>query len=348
MHPAAVGAVDVRLFADFGELARDAAGALDRAAQPSLYDRIDWFGLTAAHVLAGVPLVAIRARTGDGTAWLILADRGGRRAEAYASWYTLAFAPLFAPGTAAAARPVLLAAIAHALRPHFDTIALTALRAEDATLVARAFGASGWWATEGAPVINWTAYVAGADFDSYWQDRPSRLRNTVRRKGKASTLTLEVIDRFDPLVWTAYEEVYGASWKPAEGSPNFLRGLAEMEGAAGTLRLGIARSEGRAVACQVWTVEYGVATIHKLAHLEAERTQSPGTLLSKAMFHYVIERDRPVLINFGIGDDAYKADWMSERRMLHRLTLYNRRSMGGLARAARAAGAALMEKARND
>ena len=76
-----------------------------------------------------------------------------------------------------------------------------------------------------------------------------------------------------PAAWADYEAVYAASWKPEEGSPAFLRALAEQEGAAGTLRLGIARRGGRPVAAQLWTVESGVATIHKLAYVEDERAR---------------------------------------------------------------------------
>ena len=67
----------------------------------------------------------------------------------------------------------------------------------------------------------------------------------------------------------SYEDVYEKSWKPTEGSPAFLRALAEAEGKAGTLRLGLALASGKPVAAQFWLVENGEATIHKLAHRES-------------------------------------------------------------------------------
>src|SRR3546814_7888775 len=79
---------------------------------------------------------------------------------------------------------------------------------------------------------------------------------------------LEIHDRFSPAIWKDYEPVYENSWKPEEGSLSFLRAIAEQEGEAGHLRMGIARSDGLAVAAQLWTVENGVALIHKLAHRE--------------------------------------------------------------------------------
>jgi len=327
-------AIDVRLFDDLDAVAADAAGALDRARQPSLYDRLAWLRLTHAHVLAAPPIVA-RAALGEDRCWLFLGAQTHRRADAYASWYTLAFAPVFTG--APAMRGALLAALTRSLRGRFDAITLAPMPADAAALVVASFSGAGWRAATEAATANWVAHIAGQDFAAYWAKRPSRLRNTVKRKVRAADLAIEIHDRFDAGAWDAYESVYRASWKPAEGSPAFLRALAEQEGAAGTLRLGIARKEERPVACQFWTVEHGVATIHKLAHIEAERAASPGTVLSEAMFRRVIESDRPDIIDFGTGDDPYKADWMDERRMLSRVTLYDRGSIGGIARAARAA-----------
>ena len=332
---------DVRLFADIEEAARDAQGALDRACQPSLYDRIDWLRLTRAHVLPHARPIIARAALGGHRTWLFL-QQEGNRARAFASWYTLAFAPVFdAPVPEHAA---LLEALAAALRARFARIELAPLPADATTALADAFAAQGWSVDGTDATANWVAHTAGRDFAAYWAARPSRLRNTLRRKARAADCAITILDRFDARAWADYEAIYRASWKPEEGSPDFLRALAEQEGAAGTLRLGVAQREGRAIACQVWTVEQGVATIHKLAHLESERAWSPGTILSEAMFRHAIDRDRVALIDFGTGDDAYKADWMDERRMLRRLTLFNRRSLTGIAGAA---GAALRRRVRH-
>jgi hypothetical protein len=327
--------IDVRLFDDLDGVAADARGGLDRACQPSLYGRLEWLRLTRAHVLTATPPTVVRAGSGEDRCWLFLHAQSHRRAEAYASWYTLAFAPVFA--CAPQMRAPLLTALGGALRGRFDSITLAPMPAEAAALLAEAFAGAGWRATTEEATANWVAHTAGQDFAAYWGNRPSRLRNTVKRKIRAASLAIDILDRFDAVAWDAYESIYQASWKPAEGSPAFLRALAEQEGAAGTLRLGIARKEGRPIASQFWIVEGGVATIHKLAHLEAERAASPGTVLSEAMFRHVIDKDRPDLIDFGTGDDQYKADWMDERRVLARVTLYDRSSIGGIARAARAA-----------
>ncbi|MCW4461622.1 GNAT family N-acetyltransferase [Sphingomonas sp. BT-65] len=333
---------DVRILDSLDDLARDAAGALDRAAQPGFYDRHDWLALTHAHIYPGEPLAIAAVHEPTASAWLPLRDCGAGHGRALASWYTLAFAPLFTPDADAEAQARLLGEAARLLRRRFDTLSLWPLEAETAAQIQHAFRAQGWLAAQHVEAANWVADTAGLDFEAYWANRPSKLRNTVRRRTKNSPFTTQVLDRFDDAAWDAYEAVYAQSWKPDEGAPAFLRAAAAQEGAAGTLRLGIARRDGVPVAAQFWTVENGTATIHKLAYLESEREHSPGTLLSVAMFRHVLDQDRPVVIDYGNGDEPYKAEWMDRRRKRYRLRLYNLRSIGGLSQgAARAARAVL-------
>src|SRR3546814_1064470 len=82
--------------------------------------------------------------------------------------------------------------------------------------------------------------------------------------------------------------------------------------AAGTLRLGFARLEDQPVATQLWTVENGVALIHKLAHDQGFDGASPGSLLSHAMFAHAIDRDHVATIDYGTGDNGYKTDRSEE------------------------------------
>jgi CelD/BcsL family acetyltransferase involved in cellulose biosynthesis len=173
------------------------------------------------------------------------------------------------------------------------------------------------------------------------------LRNTAKRRAQAVDLQIDIHQSFTAEAWTDYEAVYRASWKPEEGSFPFLRALAEQEGAAGTLRLGIARRDGTPVAAQLWLVENRKATIHKLAYTEAAKSLSPGTLLSVAMFRHVLDQDRVELIDYGTGDEAYKADWMDERQELWQLTAHNPRTLKGLAGAAKASLSKLVRRSRS-
>ena len=328
---------EVKLFDDLAEAERDAAGGLDRDAQPSLFDRLEWYRLVAEHCPPPGKLLVARAAEGRRRAWLFLAV-DGRRAEAWASWYSLR--------TGGIGEPDLFAAIARALK--FGGIAeLQLAPLADPVPLRDAFREAGWLTFAAPATASWRIRTDHLDFASYWKNRPSKLRSTAERKMKAAGLEVSIYNRFEEEAWTGYEEVYRASWKPEEGSPAFLRALAEREGAAGTLRLGIARRDGRPVAAQLWLVENGEATIHKLAYSEEAKALSPGTILSMAMFRHVLDEDHVRLIDYGTGDEPYKRDWMDERADLWRLTACNPSTVRGLARAARIAAAPLVRRLRS-
>lgn len=331
--------VNVELFETLDAVAADAAGALDRDAQPSLFDRLDWFRLIGRHCPPPGKLTALRAQSGGRRAWLFLAV-DHPRAGPYAAWYSLRFGAIGDPSDD------VMTALAATLRD--GGLARVGLApVEDPGPLRRGFKGAGWLTFVEPATVNWRIVTEGRGFDAYWAGRPGRLRNTAKRRASAAGLEIAVHDRFDEAAWAGYEAVYRASWKPEEGSFAFLRALAQQEGSAGTLRLGIATKDGRPVAAQLWTVENGEAIIHKLAYAEDAKTLSPGTVLSTVMFRRALDRDRVRLIDYGNGDEPYKADWMAERRILWRLTAFNPRTPIGLAGAARAAAGSLAARWRS-
>lgn len=276
------------------------------------FDRPEWFALLAETGLA--PLIAT-ASDGEATAALALTEAGGRITP-LRNWYSFTWRPL-APAGPEGDR--LLAAVARQLRGRGWRVTMEPVPGEDgsAERLARAFRAAGWQVASEPCDVNHVLPLRGRSFAQYWASRPGPLRTTLKRKG--GKVQCEVLTRFDPAAWADYEAIYAASWKPAEDHPAMLRAFAQAEGAAGRLRLGIARAEGVAVAAQCWTVENTVAYIHKLAHLESHRHLSAGTILSAALFRHVIDTDRVALVDFGTGDEAYKADWMEETRPRFRI-----------------------------
>lgn len=106
------------------------------------------------------------------------------------------------------------------------------------------------------------------------------------------------------------------------------------EGVAGTLRLGIAMPGDRPVAAQYWLVEGDRATIHKPAYAASARALSPGTVPTAA------------IVDFGTGDDPYKADWMDQRHTLWRIDLHRLSHPANLYGYARARAATLVRTRR--
>ncbi len=333
-------AAQVDLFHDFDDVERDAAGALDRERRTSTFERLGWFRLVQQYTPAG-KLLAVRARNGVAQGWLFLGVKGGE-AVALANWYSLRFGPVVDGGAAES----VFDALARGLRAGgVRRLSLSPMEADQR--LEAALRRRGWFVRRAKSTVNWRIRTAGLTFEDYWASRPSRLRNTAKRRAKAAALSIRILDRFDPDAWRDYESVYSNSWKPSEGSPELMRAFAEQEGAAGTLRIGLAYREGTPVAAQLWTVENKAATIHKLAYREDAKEHSPGTLLSVEMFRRAIDMDRVEAIDFGIGDDPYKAEWMEEAEPLYRLTAFDMRSPGGLAAMAAVLGSKLVARLRS-
>jgi hypothetical protein len=323
--------VKTELFDGSSALAAIAEPGLDRKYQPHLFDRLEWVRRIAALCPpAGQPLI-VRASSDTSATWLFLAAEG-KRAGSYTIWYSLAFRPLYTGDPTAAEKKAQLTHIARVLKKRLAIIELYPVPDTDGTAsqLMEAFRTAGWSAKLHPKTGSWTISVEGMDFATYWAARPGQVRSTHDRKLKKFGVQVQLHNSFSAKAWAAYESIYGDSWKGQEGSPAFLRAMAETEGAAGCLRLGIATHDGQAVAAQLWTVENGRAIIHKLAYREDVAHLSAGTILTAALFRHVIDKDHVSIIDYGTGDDRYKADWMDQRDQLWTVELVNPRSVAGL------------------
>ncbi|MEO1488069.1 MAG: GNAT family N-acetyltransferase [Pseudomonadota bacterium] len=269
------------------------------------FDRPEWFALLAESGLE--PFIIRDEESGAAVAL----RRVNGRLEALTNWYSFIWRP-HAPNSEAGQGG--LASIAQRLRGQSHRVTLRPVPDEDgsATRLADAFASAGWRVEVTQCDANHVLEVKGRSFADYWSTRPGQLRATVKRKAKH--LSTQIVTVFDDTLWAQYEAIYAASWKPTEGAPNMLRAFAEQEGAAGRLRLGFAFLDDTPIAAQFWTVENGIAYIHKLAHLADRAELSAGTILTATLAEHVIDADQVDLIDFGTGNDRYKADWMERVR----------------------------------
>lgn len=314
--------VKIEYHSDLEEVQTDdqLAGLLSSECQSAPFDRLAWWQALCKHC-GLTPMLAV-ARDGGAMAVLPLTNNAGHVA-ALSNWYTFRFRPILSQ---AKGSEVLLLHLARDLARKARRLKLNGVPDEDgsASRLEAAFRKAGWLVIREACDTNHILDIGGRSYEDYIAARPGKLRTTLKRK--AGKLRTDVLTRFDEAAWTAYEDIYAESWKPEEGSPSFLRAFAEAEGAAGRLRLGIARASGdptgAAIAAQMWTVEGGTAFIHKLAHRETAKALSPGSILSAALFRHVIQIDRVDRVDFGTGDDLYKRDWMEAARPRYRLEMF--------------------------
>lgn len=247
--------------------------------------------------------------------------------------YTCLHAPLFA---ADAGDGGLLAAAFGRFCRRYPLVRIDALDEagpETAALIAGA-KAAGLAVRRFRHFGNWHEALAGRDWGAYLAARPGSLRETIRRKlrrSKAQT-TLGVFRGIEGLEAgiAAFEHVYARSWKEAEPFPRFNPALMRAIAPLGILRLFVLSAPSGPVAVQFWVVTGGIATVLKLAHDEDARALSPGTVLTAEAIRHLIDEDHIIGLDFGRGDDPYKAQWVGSRRQRIGLLLVNPRRPAGL------------------
>ncbi len=256
--------------------------------------------------------------------------------QALANYYTALYAPLWRGAVPAAAFPVLCAEWGHA-RPRWDVVDIHPLdpQTEDFATLIPALRAAGFLPYRYFCFGNWYLPCRGLSFAAYWAARPSTLRNTHRRKARAYARDgrgrLEIVSGGDALeaALDAYAHVYAASWKVPEPYPEFMPGLIRLAARSGWLRLGVAWYDDQPVAAQVWLVTARHAAIYKLAYDERHAGLSAGTLLTAHLMQHVLDVDQVDEVDYLIGDEPYKRDWMSHRRERWGIVAYNAHTWRG-------------------
>ena len=181
---------------------------------------------------------------------------------------------------------------------------------------------------------NWYLEVAGQSFDDYYEERPSRVRSTIKRKLKklkkySANIEIKIITDMAELPYAinAYESIYEKSWKPDEPYNKFIREIVEKFSAKGWLRFGLIHIDGKPAAAQIWFVYNGTASIFKLAYSPEFREFSVGSVLTVELMKHVIDIDKVDIVDYLCGDDGYKKDWMSHRRERWGVRAYRKTSL---------------------
>jgi hypothetical protein len=166
---------------------------------------------------------------------------------------------------------------------------------------------------------NWFLKLDGQSFHDYMSRRPSKLRNTIERKRRKlqreHVFEIRIATGQEvPALMHAYHSVYSASWKAKELYGDFLDGMVARFSQQGWSRLGILSINGQPAAAQLWFVVEKKASIFRLAYGQDWQHYSPGSILTAELMRHVIDQDQVEEIDFLVGNDVYKQDWMSERR----------------------------------
>lgn len=261
---------------------------------------------------------------------------GGRRLDALSNYYSAHFEPIVSPGLA----PEMLGReLAQTIAAHreWSIIDVNPINPEAPWLLAfeEELRRSGLYRQRYFRFANWFLDVGGRSFDAYFATRPTRLRDTVRRK----SAKLAKLDNVEILVPVAagdmaralddYDVVYRRSWKKPEPYFEFIREVVEAAGTRNEVRLGLIRVANRPVAAQIWFVRHGVASIFKLAHDSDFARYSVGSILTMHLMRHIIDVDGVSKVDYLSGDEPYKQNWMSDRRERGGLRAFRLTSPGG-------------------
>ena len=341
----------VETYSDLNALPADADPVFNAAMNANgVFLSKAWFGNLAARGLGtGNHLRIYGVRDGaDGVLSLLLPLRhtagrfGLRRLEGLANWYSSLYGVVALPGATQNDR---LQQLAHALaaeRPRWDVLDLHPLDPANPLFqpLMDALNSAGMATQRYFCFVNWYLDVAGRSYDAYATSLPSKLKSTLKRKGrqleKSGRAHFAIVSGGEGLeaAIAAYQDVYARSWKSPEPTPDFMPGLIRTCAAEGWLRLGIATVDGMPAAAQLWIVCRDVAAIYKLAYDEQYASLSIGSLLTEQLMRHVIDIDKVTEVDYLTGDDAYKRDWMSASRERCGIVAFNLRSPRGLVAAA--------------
>jgi hypothetical protein len=182
------------------------------------------------------------------------------------------------------------------------------------------------------------------DYQAYYQQRPSQLRNTIKRREKklkkAHNYRIEIITELADFsaAFNAYKLIYQQSWKNDEFSYNFIEQVCKSALAENKLRFGLLWVNEEPAAAQLWFLQstnvddntsMKTASIFKLAYSPKYQEFSIGSLLSLALSEQVITKDKVTSIEFGMGSERYKHDWLTSKRTRQVLQVFNHQTIYG-------------------
>ena len=309
-------------YSDWNELPESASALFVQEEKGSVFFSRPWFEcLTAGALDDAHTMVLACVVAGDRVmAMLPLMESAGSK-----TWYALrhGYTPLYSLLLADDEQERVLSCLAQALgQLPVNGMLLEPVAGDDSKIngLKRHLEIAGFGCEYIFRSYNWVYHLQGQSYTAYMAGRPAQLRHTISRK----TRKLEREHGYEIRLFSGeevlsgmvdYYVVYNASWKQNETrNAGFQDCFVEAFSKAGWTRLAIMYIKGQPVAAQLWFVHHNKASIFRLAYDRAWSQYSTGSILTRFLMEYVIDTDGVDEIDFLTGNEAYKQDWMSDRR----------------------------------
>ena len=305
-------------YTDWDQLPESANALFEQAQKDSLFFSRPWYEcLTATLDDESMALACVVAEN-KVLALLPLLKSVGSTGYALKHRYTSLYSLLLAD---ADQQQVLACLVEGLIQLPLNALLLEPVAHDDVRLnnLQYALEAAGYNCDRAFRFYNWFLRVQGQCYVDYMAARPARLRNTIARKARklerehGYQIRLFVEDEV-PQMMSDYYAVYNASWKTNEQYASLVDDMVARFSKAGWTRLAVLYINGQPAAAQLWFVHHGKASIFRLSYDQAWKQYSPGSILMSYLMEYVIDIDKAEEVDFLVGNDAYKQDWMSDRR----------------------------------
>ncbi|HEY6022007.1 MAG TPA: GNAT family N-acetyltransferase [Candidatus Paceibacterota bacterium] len=326
-------------YSDWKQLPESADALFAREQKGSIFFSRQWFECLTARVL-DVDHTLVLACVVDGDrvmAMLPLMECAGVN-----TWYSLSlphgYTPLYSLLLADDDQEQVLSCLVRALdQLPVNALLLEPVARDDGNIqrLAKLLEQTGFRCEYDFRHYNWVHHLQGQSYQEYMAGRPATVLNTISRKKRR----LEREHGYEIRLFTGaealprmtdYHVVYNASWKQNEvRNADLQHCFVEAFSQAGWSRLAIMYIKGQPVAAQLWFVYQNKAIIFRLAYDKAWREYSTGSILTSFLMEYVIDTDRVAEIDFLTGNEAYKQDWMSDRRERFLLSCIKNKSPAG-------------------
>ena len=305
-------------YTDWAQLPESANALFERAGRDSLFLSRPWFECLTAALDHDSMLLACVVDDRDVLAILPLlrsdSNTGYSLVHRYSAFYSLLLA-------ADDQQRVLACLLEGLAQLSLNALLLEPVSEDDVRLKAlqSSMETAGYTCERAFRFYNWYLRVQGQSFAEYMAARPAQLRNTIARKQRK----LEREHGYEIRLFTGaevppkmadYYAVYTASWKANEQYASLVDDMVAKFSPLGWTRLAVLYVKGRPAAAQLWFVHHGKASIFRLSYDQAWKQYSPGSILMAHLMAYVIDSDKVEEVDFLTGNDAYKQDWMSDRR----------------------------------
>ena len=327
--------MSVEVYTDLDVIPADIASALSTRSGHAFFQSIEWFRCLAKYGIDdGTPRVYVAQIEGSTQCALYcLAQR--RKLRSLTNFYTIEYGPVMNGPNADIGLKAIVSHIS-AERPRWDTIDFRNLQAADLRALTESMGSSEFAMHTWDQYKNWFLDVADRSFEQYYGQLSSKLRNTVARKCRKAEREHDLRLTIYPAVGvsldeaiTHFQKTYAESWKESEPFAEFMPSLFRICDENGLARVGMAWLDGQPAATQLWITDGNRSFIFKLAYDEKFKDLSIGSILSRALFAHAIDTDHVTEVDYGVGDEPYKRDWMSGSRQLTGLMACNRRTLRG-------------------